>query len=482
MPSTSEMQQGWEFAISIMDADIAAHMGQEYVTKVEAAINQLEENINNHQYRNLGIRQLQGYMLEEWGAGTFNVDAVAAGSTDHASVLHSTLKDSIDIQLDSGEAYSAKSWASAEETAKAQARFNRELGKASYSDQGRLVPSDQLFKTKTVAHHEALRNKSIRPEVAEAYSETESRLTDKIRNDEGISSRSATRKELEQIARESKDQRFRAETHGVSVDSAIQAEYLLRQGLKAGFTTAAVTVAFQLAPEIYKSIDYLIKHGEIDVQQIKRTGIKGVSAGAESFLRGSISACLLILCEKGIFGEAFKGISPPFLGTVVALVMQTVKNSILVAAGKMSAQQMGATFVDTVVVSSGYLLGAYIGGIIGQVLGFELPVVGYLLGSLIGTSFCALYNIGKKKLISFCVDTGFTCFGLVEQDYELPDEVLHELGVETITIPRIQIERTVIQKTPIPTASIDRIDYETIDVTMLRRGIIGVNKVGYIIA
>lgn len=28
--------------------------------------------------RNLGIGQLQGYMLEEWGAGTFNVDAIAA--------------------------------------------------------------------------------------------------------------------------------------------------------------------------------------------------------------------------------------------------------------------------------------------------------------------------------------------------------------------------------------------------------------------
>jgi hypothetical protein len=38
---------------------------------------------------------------------------------------------------------------------------------------------------------------------------------------------------------------------------------------------------------------------------------------------------------------------------------------------------------------------------------------------LIGTSFCVIYNIGKKKLISFCVDTGFTCFGLVEQNYEL---------------------------------------------------------------
>ena len=103
MQARTEMQQGWDFAIGIMGSDIAARMGQEYVDAVEAAIIQLEESINNHSYRNQGIGQLQGYMLEEWSAGTFNVDAVAAGSADRASVLHSTVKDSVDIQLDSGE-------------------------------------------------------------------------------------------------------------------------------------------------------------------------------------------------------------------------------------------------------------------------------------------------------------------------------------------------------------------------------------------
>ncbi|MBQ9328135.1 MAG: hypothetical protein IJ225_06330 [Solobacterium sp.] len=103
-----------------------------------------------------------------------------------------------------------------------------------------------------------------------------------------------------------------------------------------------------------------------------------------------------------------------------------------------------------------------------------------MLGSLIGTSFCVIYNIGKKKLISFCVDTGFTCFGLVEQNYELPDEVLHELGVETIPILRTHIERTDIQRTQISTAIIGESEYETIDITVLRRGMIGVNKIGYV--
>lgn len=482
MQSRNEMQQGWDFATSIMGADIAARMGAEYVGAVEAAIKQLEDNINSHQYRNLGIGQLQGYMLEEWGAGTFNVDAVAADSVDRAAVLHSTAKDSVDIQLDSGEAFSAKSYATAEKTAKAQARFSPESGQASYHNQGRLVPSDQLADAKDTAHRQALRNQPIREDVSKAYAETERKLTDKITNDEGVESRSASRKELEDIAKESKKQEFKAEDHGVTADSAIKTEYLLKQALKAGYTTAAITVAVQLAPEIYKAIDFLIKHGEIDLAQIKRMGEKGISAGVEGFLRGSVSSSLLIMCESGALGEAFKGINPTVLGTVVALVMQTVKNSILVAAGKMTTQQMGAAFVDTVIVSGGYLLGAHIGGIIGQALGFELPVVGYLLGSLIGTSFCVIYNIGKKKLISFCVDTGFTCFGLVEQNYELPEDVLNELGIDTIPISRTQIQRTDILRTAIGTSDVERSDYETIDITVLRRGVIGVNKVGYVLS
>lgn len=78
------------------------------------------------------------------------------------------------------------------------------------------------------------------------------------------------------------------------------------------------------------------------------------------------------------------------------------------------------------------------------------------------------------------MDTGFTCFGLVEQNYELPDEVLDELGVETISIPKTQIERINIPRTQTTTASINKTEYETIDITVLRRGVIGVNKIGYV--
>lgn len=484
MQSKEEMQQGWEFASSIMGSDIAAHMGHEYVNRVGAAIKQLEDSINNHTYRNLPPDKFQGYVFEEYEAGTFNANATAAGSKAHVNVLHLNTKDSVDHELKFGsrtiKTYSAKSYATAEKTAKAQARLNPDTRRASYQGQGRLVPSDHLDEAKAVTHRQALKNQNTRPEVAEANAETERELTSTIKY-KRISSKEVKRKTLDRMARKGSKQRFKAAEYGVTVEEAIKPEYIAKQAIKAGYTAAAITVAVQLAPEIFKAIDYLIKHGEIDAQQIRTMGVKGISSGAEGFLRGSISSSLLIMCENGVLGEAFRGINPTVLGTVVALVMQTVKNSILVAAGKMTSQQMGAAFVDTVVISGGYLAGAYIGGVIGQAIGFELPVVGYLLGSLIGTAFSVVYNIGKKKLISFCVDTGFTCFGLVEQDYQLPEEILKEMGIDTIPISRAEVSHTEIGRVQIGN-SLQRVNYETIDFKFVKRGIIGVNKIGYVYA
>ena len=184
--------------------------------------------------------------------------------------------------------------------------------------------------------------------------------------------------------------------------------------------------------------------------------------------------------QNGVLGEALKQVNPSIVGVAVTVVFGTIKDSILVAAGKMSSKEMGMHFVDTVVVSSGYLVSMKIGGAIAQALFPELPGIGFAIGSLLGCSVAVVYNIGKKKLISFCVDTGFTCFGLVEQNYELPEEVLHEIGVETISVPRTQVERIDVPRTQIMGAGVETSEYETIDITVLRRGVIGVNKIGYV--
>lgn len=483
MQRKTEMQQGWEFAVKIVGANVAANVGADYLSEVTEAIKQLEDSINNHPYRGQDAAHFKGYVLEEYAAGTFNINAVVEGSQDRASVLHSNEYGSVDVRLDTDGNiidYSAKAYRSPAESGNAQAVLNTTTREALYKETERLVPSDHLEGAKQSVHQRALRNQEIRPDVAAANADTEAHLTDRISNGKGIESKTATQKELEQMAKSGHNQQFSAEDQGISLATLIKNEHMLKQALDAGVTAATITVALQLAPEIYKAIDYLIKHKQINVNQVKKIGTKAISAGAEGFLRGSVSCYIYIACKQGLLGEALKHVEPGPLGAVVAIVMGTVKNSILVAAGKMTARQMGQSFIDSVVVSGGYLVGMHIGGLIGQALGIELPVFGYIIGSLVGCAFAAVYEIGKKKLISFCVDTGFTCFGLVEQNYELPDEVLNEMGIKTAKIGRANIKTaqvSTVQENDI----VDRVSYETVNLTMLRRGVIGVNKIGYVL-
>lgn len=474
------MKKGWDFSTRILGADISAQYGYAYLEKVNDAITDLQNSINNHSYRGQDIAHFKGYIAEEWHAGTFNINAVAAESVDRANTLNSNALDSVDIILRSGRQYSAKVYTDGTKSGFAQAKISSETGRASYEDQWRLVASDHLEDARTALDRQALRNTEIRPDIAGVYRETSKKLVDRISNEEGISSIPETQKTYEQIAKDGKDRTFDPDNYGITPNNIISSDLIIKQAVKAGYTAAAVTAAIQLAPEIYKAVDYLIKTGEIDLDHVKKMGIKGLTSGAEGFLRGSVSCALLILCHEGVLGEGLKSIDPTSLGTFVAIVLETIKNSVLVAAGKMTARGMGAAFADSVVVSAGYVLGAKIGGIIGQALGFQLPAIGYLIGSLIGCAFAAVYNIGKKFLISLCIETGFTCFGLVEQDYTLPEEILLDYGIDLIPINRSVVSRAEINRTPVINYA-NRIKTETVDIKILRRGLIGVNKVGYIL-
>jgi hypothetical protein len=69
---------------------------------------------------------------------------------------------------------------------------------------------------------------------------------------------------------------------------------------------------------------------------------------------------------------------------------------------------------------------------------------------------------------------------LVEQNYELPDEVMKELGIDTVKIGTAKVGTTQIKRTE-PNVNVGRTSYETVNMTILRRGVIGVNKIGYVL-
>lgn len=480
MQEKSAIQQGWDFSARLAGADRAARISSEYIGRVEQAIDQLAVDVVKLKSRQTDA-VLGGYIAEQWHADTFNVNAVAAESAHRAFALESNEYASVDIGTNFGKNYSSKYMATPEKSAVAQGVLSPETKVAKYHDQERLIPTNHMKGAAKEASRRAIKNADTRPEVAAAYRDTKEHLTDVVSNGEGIESVPLSKEDNLEMARRVKQDKFDPNDFGVSVNSAVKTEYILRKAAQAGTTAAVITLAMQIAPEIYKSIAYLIKTGRIDIQHLKKTGVKALSASAEGFLRGSISCSVLIMCEKGLLGEAFKGADPTIIGTVVAVLLETVKNSIMVAAGKMTAKEMGTAFADSLVVSAGYVAGAKIGGIIGQALGFDLPIIGYMIGSLVGCAFSAAYNFGKNKLISFCADTGFTCFGLVEQNYELPEEVLAQMGIKTIKVPRTEVPQTAIKKTDVSTTKVKQSQVETVNFSLVRRGVIGVNKVGYIV-
>ena len=351
-----------------------------------------------------------------------------------------------------------------------------------YNGQDRLIPIDQINEAKKYLKQEIAKESeketSNRAAVLANYKETLDKLVDRVSDGTGAESRTLTKEEAEAIAALVKEGQFKAEDFGLTLNDLITTDYILQQTLKAGYTAATITLVLQLAPEIIKAIDYLIKNGQIDLNQVKKIGVKAITAPTEGFLRGSISSALTIACKSGKLGASLVDVSPQVIGALTVITLDTVKNSFLVAVGKMDPQEMGATLTKEIIVSGMGLAG----GAIAQSLVPEMPVLAYMLGSFVGSALASVsLAVGEKALLSFCVETGFTCFGLVKQDYSLPESVLEDMGLEIVKVERVYADTLDVDRVKPDIIEVDRCEYDTIEITILKRGIIGVNKIGYVL-
>lgn len=511
MSKKLKFQDGWDFIVKQQTSFIASNLGAGYVENVSQEIEKLTDDINNMNYGE--VDKLKGNIAEVWHSGTFNVDAAVKGSSNRSTVLKSNKFASIDVQLDSGEKYGLKYDATAEQTMKEQAKsyFERYMKYADkckkrgieppsyekyltdrgldpnyvmpndpiYGEQYRLVPSDQFEEIQKLLKRKIAEESSKRLELAKKYQDTLNMLKNKIEDSNGNKSIPLTKSEAEELAYLAKESGFNPADWGLVTEELIKYKYILQEALKAGTSAAILTLAFQLAPEIYKAIDYLIKNGELNADELKKSGIKVISVSAESFLRGSISSAITIACKAGKLGLNLKNIKPSIVGAVTVIVFETFKDSCQVACGKMTIQELEIHLTKDILISSSSL----ICGTIGQAILCELPVIGYALGSIIGSVVGSIaVNGGEKIMLSFCVDTGFTLFGLVEQNYEMPKEVFERLGIAIVDFKIPNIKKVSYQTVSYKQVELKQVQlkYTTLGFEMLKRGVIGVNKIGYV--
>ena len=519
-----DFREGYEFfqknAGALFGADIATEFGTGTVNYVEE-LNALEDSINAFKGYQTSSAQLKGDVAEFWHAGTFNTNAALNNSANRAVVNRSNEFASVDVSLKSGESFSLKYDASGVDSAKQQAAsvfqrfkeyqshggkdsFDQFLSKRNYTDESvlndpiysgqfRVIPRDQMEEATRWLSQKIAKESVIRPDQVKRYQDTLDMLKDKLSDSNGTESIPLSKEEAQKLAELAKKGEFRAEDFGLTS----QEEMIVKEALKDGLTAAAISMILKAAPEIYKAIDYLIKTGELDADQFKRIGFAAVSGAGEGFIRGTVAAAISYCCRSGMLGEGMKNVAPGVIGVAVALTMNTMKNAFMVAIGKKTRNELSYELIRDMFVSGGALtgsllgkvggaavggvIGTYIGGPAGVAVAKALSVAGSLLGSFVGSvAGTFVFNTVYKTAITFCIDTGVTLFGIVDQDYKLPEDVLIEIGLETFDFESFQADTFEPDTFTFETFEAESIQPDTLGITMLRRGVIGVSKIGYV--
>ena len=496
---------GYKFFCDNYSTFHGTNVGTSYVSSVSDEIRKVENNLNSMKGFATSSKALKGDVAEFWHAGSYNADSVAAGSSNRAFVDRSHDLGSADIITNFGDKYGLKFYANGQASAKAQAisifqkfkEYQSQGGKDSldnyltknnftdietilndplYQGQIRIIPSDQLKEATQWLEKMIKLESSRRPEQVKRYEETLALLRDRIRDNKGAESIPLSKEDAEKLAELAKQGKVNAEDFGLTTENLITYERIMQQSLKAGLSAATITLVLKVAPEVFKAIDYLFKNGEVDKDQFKKIGFAAVSGSAEGFVRGSVAAALTASCQSGLLGTALKAVDPSLIGAITAVTMNVIKNSFDVAAGKKTKKDVVEELLkDIYITTCSLMLGTITQGLI------ELPAIGFMIGSFIGSIVGSFtYNIGQKVVISFCVDSGFTMFGLVEQDYTLPKEIMQEIGIDVFEYDSFEYDSFEYDSFDFENMDYETFEPETIDIMFLRRGVIGISKISYI--
>ena len=164
------------------------------------------------------------------------------------------------------------------------------------------------------------------------------------------------------------------------------------------------------------------------------------------------------------------------IGAAVVLAVETAKNALKVASGEMRGNELTASLIKDAFLATCSIIG---GGTIQAIL--PIPVLGYMAGSFLGAVIGSVsFQMGEKILIGLCVETGITFFGLVDQNYRLPEEVLVQIGIVPFKPKEFAYKTFEYKKFTPNSFRYDKFKFETFDIKPLNRGLVGVKKVGYV--
>ncbi|MDE7386094.1 MAG: hypothetical protein K2N28_03040 [Muribaculaceae bacterium] len=499
----NQFVEGFNYASQNAGTFWGGDIGHQYVGRIDSAIQEFTDRINSFKGYNTPTDRLQGDIAEMWHGGTFNINAAVNDSKYSATIDRSHGFASPDIRGNwKNSDYGLKYYKFSNKSVNAQAlsyfqrykeynathegisfeQFLRDRNlpidtspfEAIYSGQLRLIPSDQMEAAIAYLDIKIEKELKTRPEQALRFQEVRNMLTSCIKSPDGTSSFELDRKSSERLAQLAKEGNFSPADEGLTLDNLVHFEHIIRQGVKAGLSAAVITLVMKTAPNIYKCIDQLVTQGYVSNEQLEDLGASAFKGTSESFLRGFIAGTLTVSCKSGQLGATLQSISADVIGALTVIIFQTFADSIALAKGSITRAVLLNNLNKSILVS-GIAIGT------GCLLQYLLPALpfAYLLGNFVGSFIGSyIYLSADKAIISLAIEKGWTFFGLVDQDYILPKEVLDEIGIELF-----EYEKFLPYEFEYERFEPEYFQPEYFQPKMirtLRRGVIAVHQVGYI--
>ena len=371
---------------------LSANSVNNYVDTINTAIDNANKTLMESVTTKAGtINQnpnLDGFIFEEYHAGTFNVDATVKQKPYHAEALKPELgetygKNSIDLVIeDTGKyvkKYSAKAYKNANETAKS---FYDKMTGYKYKFQSKLVPTEQTS------------------EIANSV--------DKIKFD-NVESKGITKTEIKNIQNELQSGNKKIDIFSFKKD--VNTISISKQIGKQAMVNGTMGLGIGMVANIGANI---ITGKGVEAEEVIEAGIKtGASMGMATAVAGGIRVAV----EKKVIPTVFSRIlTNNTIGTVAVASMDIVGTAFKLGSGEITlgkavkdiGKSVGAAYGAIVASGWGYAGGMAIAGMIGlgtigavgTILGVGVAVVAGAIASGIGavaeTIVDGAVNIVKK--------------------------------------------------------------------------------------
>jgi len=375
---------------------LSAKSVNNYVDSVNTAIDNANKTIIESVTTKAGIinqnPNLDGFIFEEYHAGTFNIDAAVKQKSYHAKALKPKIgktygKNSIDVVIeDSGKyvkKYSAKAYKNANETARA---FYDRAARYKYKFQSKLVPTEQVGEVKN--------------------------SVDKIKFDNveskgiKVSETKVIQENLQTGDKNIKIFNFKKNVNTISISKQIGKQAMLN-GTMGSILAMGTNIGINV-----------IQGKEVEAEEVIEIGIKtGASMGMATAVAGGIRVAV----EKRVIPTVFsKMLTNNTIGAIAASSMDIIGTAFKLGSGEISLGKAvkdvgnslgagyGAIISSGIGFSGGMALATTIGlgtiGTVGTILTGGLALVAGAVSGVIGSNIALKIANGLGKITETVVD------------------------------------------------------------------------------